>query len=747
MTRRRRRGFSLGLAGMVFLLVLACVVFAGQQAGIPWKCVRLLDEDTKSELKGYEIFFAGLFSLPAEYKSASKTQKSELINEWIKALKEDNSEQSAQAAAYLGIVKAKQAARPLEQLIASGKGGGRPRWVATRSLGQIGDKASIPVLINLLDDSIKNTRIYARASLAEITGVYFGEDKEKWKTWLSKKPPQYCTAEECLNGDANSVSVPAKDKPANQSKGVLGFQLFDVNGRMVDSQDYSGVPVLIMFGSCWCGGCQQDAEPFRQLAEEYAGKRLLCIRTVAGDNELAAVDFRNHYRLPMVQLLDTSRAFEKKYNPDGWTFLMLCDRQGAIVYTVNSPRENDWKKLRTVIDTILEQPVEHHAMMRDGTIYMPATLKRSGESDADKACQRFASIACAPDGKIYVVFTAVVNGSSDVLMRWFDGTKWSQDIPIAATSAQEYDATVLADSQNRIWVCWTSNTGGGRYDIFLTSFTSPSQPGTPMAVTQSEDDAMHGRMVCDKDDGIWVTYYKWRKMGQYSRDKEVYLRRFANKEWSKEIQVSPTDVPEYEDHSDPSISICGNWVLVAWSWDFHPPVKGYSNFAELPTIFLRAVNRDMTLGKISSVSSKNIDLMPAVGVSGNQRIWCAWDSQSGNYKKQVCIANPTVGADVGQGKIQNMGDALKNVCTPIFVPKSDGGLTLLWSETKDGKQWVLRMANLDAAGNQWSESKTIESQNNPRFAAGAYDTQGRLWVAYSEQTDQGRKILAKKIAQ
>jgi thiol-disulfide isomerase/thioredoxin len=533
--------------------------------------------------------------------------------------------------------------------------------------------------------------------------------------------------------------------PGKQSKNMLGFQLYDVYGRMVDSQDYAGLPVLVMFGSCWCGGCQQDAEPFRQLAEEYAGKRLLCIRTVAGDNELAALDFQNHYRLPMVQLLDTNRAFEKKYNPDGWTFLMLCDRQGKVVYKVNSPREEDWKKLRAAINVVLEKPAERHAVMRDGTIYMPATLKRSGELDADKACQRFASIACSPNGRIYVVFTAIGNETNDVLMRWFDGATWSQDISIAATSAQEYDATVLADSQNRIWISWTSNANNGHYDIFLTSFTNPSQIEPAAAVTQYEDDAMHGRMASDKDGGIWMTYYKWRKMGQYSRDKEVYLRRFANKVWSKEIQISPMDVPEYEDHSDPSISICGNWVLVAWSWDFHPPVKGYSAFAELPTIFIRPVNRDMTLEKISSVSSKNIDLMPAVGVSGNQRFWCAWDSQFGSYKKQVCIANPTMGTDVVPGRIQTVCDAVKNVCTPTFVQRPDGGLTLLWSQTEDGNQWTLRMANLDNAKNQWSQPATIESNGSPRFAGGAYDKQGQLWVAYSEQTEQGRKVLVKEV--
>ena len=75
-------------------------------------------------------------------------------------------------------------------------------------------------------------------------------------------------------------------------------------------------------------------------------------------------------------------------------------------------------------------------------------------------------------------------------------------------------------------------------------------------------------------------------MGTRSRDKEVYLRRFENGEWSREVQISPKDVPAYEDHTDPTVSAYRDGVIVAWSWDFHPPLKGYSRYAQNPTIFM-----------------------------------------------------------------------------------------------------------------------------------------------------------------
>ena len=373
-----------------------------------------------------ERHFASLFMLPGEYEQASEDGKARLINQWIKELEGKNSEKVTEAAAYLGIGRAKEAVEPLQKIISAGAGG-RIRWVCTRSLGQIGEKSSIPLLIGLLDNQNKDTRVYARVCLAEITGVYFGDDRKKWQDWQEGKTPLLCTSTECKVGET-SVEVSSNQRSFSGDK--LDFSLPDIYGRIVDSQDYVNVPVLIMSGSCWCGGCQQDAEPLRKIAEEYRDKGLAVIRTVAGDNELAALDFQKHYRLPFVQLLDTNRSFEGRYNKDGWTFLMLADAAGKMVYKVNGPEKKDWSELRSILNKMLSTPIPNETVIRDGIAYMPAALQRSGEVEKQRLCERFPSIACGPDGRIYVVFTTNRNGSSDVFIRVFDGAKWSEDMPM-----------------------------------------------------------------------------------------------------------------------------------------------------------------------------------------------------------------------------------------------------------------------------------------------------------------------------
>ena len=197
-----------------------------------WNCTELLDAQTRSTLAGYEGFFASLFQLPSEYEMASEQGKKRLVNQWIRELRGGDNKRVAEAGAYLGMIKARGAVKSLEKPIADRRRGGRVRWVCTRSLGQIGDKSSIPVLISLLDNVNKNTRIYARVALAEITDVYFGDDKEKWKSCQSGKTPQLCTSTECKTGDFSKSQK-------SYSKNKLGFRLPDIYGRIVDSQDYA----------------------------------------------------------------------------------------------------------------------------------------------------------------------------------------------------------------------------------------------------------------------------------------------------------------------------------------------------------------------------------------------------------------------------------------------------------------------------------------------------------------------------
>ena len=113
-----------------------------------------------------------------------------MIEKWMSEAQKPDVKIRSSAIASLGNISCKQAAdilikiakEPLEFSRSN-----RPRWIAVRSLGRVGDMRAVPVLIDLLDYYNKDTQLYSRVALCEITGVYFGSDKSKWQNWWRQK--------------------------------------------------------------------------------------------------------------------------------------------------------------------------------------------------------------------------------------------------------------------------------------------------------------------------------------------------------------------------------------------------------------------------------------------------------------------------------------------------------------------------------------------------------------------------------
>jgi hypothetical protein len=371
---------------------------------------------------------------------------------------------------------------------------------------------------------------------------------------------------------------------------------------------------------------------------------------------------------------------------------------------------------------------------------MPAVLERSGETQKVRQRDVYPSLACAADGRAYLVFTSNRNGTQDVYLRIFDGQKWQPDRPLAASSADEFDASAIVDRSNRVWVSWTSNAAGPRYDVFVACLSGTSTGIQPMQITHSDDDAMHARMAADGKGRIWVTYYKWGKHSGRSRDKEVYARYLQADRWSQEIHVSPEDVPWYEDHTDPVLVAQGDLVVCAWSWDFHQPA-GYSRVPQMPTIFLRKLAPTGAVGRPRAVSGPNADTRPTVAIGPDGRVWCVWESAGGHTReKMVSFSAEDLARPEQPGVGTNVSGKLKNLCTPCLAMNPQGAASLVWAQENLRGRWVLKQAAANAENHTWSSPRTLVAQGDPRFPSAAYSKDGVLWVAYSVDTENGREI-------
>jgi len=461
------------------------------------------------------------------------------------------------------------------------------------------------------------------------------------------------------------------------------------------------------------------------------------LRVISGDNELQAMDFQKHYRMQAVCLMDPNRSFERQYNRNGWPFLMLVDETGEIMYQCNNLVERD-KTFMQQMQAIAKdrRPTETRAI---GDVpYRKRTLEHNGEQDQPRRNERFASIACGTSGDVYTVYTEEEGGDSNVCVRIERAGGSPEILKAAATEADEYDGTVIVDAQGRGWVLWTSNRLGNAYNIYLSSLADLREGKPALLVSQSKEDCMHGRMAADHS-GLWITYYKWQRMGRTSRDKEVYVRHYDGQSLSEEQHVSPEDVPTYEDHTDPAVAVLNGRPVVCWSWDFHKP-QGYTQEAASPTIFARAMNASGALERTFHVSGKAIDMTPVLGRCGDS-LWCAWDSL-GYRSKSLCIRE--IGPNGVSGGEQVIAKDLVNVCSPAFAFYQGDRGVLTWSQTENGKDWALWKADYNAKDKTWGKPSAIVSEGNPRFGSCAYDSQGTLWLACSVQTEEGRQITVRE---
>ena len=360
-------------------------------------------------------------------------------------------------------------------------------------------------------------------------------------------------------------------------------------------------------------------------------------------------------------------------------------------------------------------------------------------------------MACADDGSLYVVFSSNRGGTQDIYCRVCRNGVWSPDTPIVSGPGDEYEAVIALDGKSIPWICWSGNGNAmpqeTRYNIFaarIQDISAPLDYSQVHKVTESDDDAMHCRMVFDRNGKLWITYYKWHSTRGVSRDKEIYLRCYDGNKWSEEVQVSPGDVPNYEDHTDPCITSLGDTVAIAWSWDFHRP-EGYTRDAREPTIFINLVGTDMKPSRPRDVSGNHIDISPTMSADSESRLWCAWDSLKPSstrkaYRKSLYIRLMEPG-----GKetpvMRPLSDQVVNICTPCFARAPSGALALVWAENKNGDRWLLFRSVLSPGSSlRWSMPEPVVTEGNPRFPSAVYDIHGTLWISYSVDCAKGREI-------
>ncbi len=201
--RPRRLGLA---SGVCITLIAVLLIPMGVWSAPPQKNTANIEEEIEAhykkadpEVKQFVRMTADRFKgywLPENtFENLSSEEREAKVQECLETLKGDYGRGLCEALGEASVLKDKRLT-PSVLRVATFRLGeridNRARWIAVMALGKIGDKETVPVLVNLVDYYNKNVSMWAQAGLVRFTGQNFGNDKKAWANWWneSKNKPK-----------------------------------------------------------------------------------------------------------------------------------------------------------------------------------------------------------------------------------------------------------------------------------------------------------------------------------------------------------------------------------------------------------------------------------------------------------------------------------------------------------------------------------------------------------------------------
>ncbi|MEW6357912.1 MAG: hypothetical protein AB1696_16375 [Planctomycetota bacterium] len=470
-----------------------------------------------------------------------------------------------------------------------------------------------------------------------------------------------------------------------------------------------------------------------ELFERFAPRGVGFLHLMCGETDAIIRDYQKHYRTKIPAAGDPRLAIASQYRATSWPTAVIVDGAGMIRYHGQPLAEEQAKMEKALVEVSSGGGTPGY---ENGGLLYP----RKETSAHPAGWPPEPAIAIASDGNPCVVFARRAGKNHEVVLRRFKEDRTDSDVIVASDRSDMLDPSIAVEDNGRIWMAWVSNAGG-KYDIYASSVLGDRRDKAER-ITFSPDDAFHPRLAVDREGVLWLTYYEWRDMNGVSRDREVFVRHRGKTGWAPARQVSPTDVPAYEDHTDPAVAPhaeSGVWVF--WSWDHHPEAQPGRYRAKYPSIFVRQATKS-ALGPIQTVGSQqeSFDLAPMAVTDNAKGVWCVWDRYLySSGRKRVAAVSALEGDSFAEPFILPCEPSL---CDSPRIAVGTEGPQLVWSALEDGKRQVFHSA---FSRNQWTPPTRVKLPQEARYPAIAIDKRGSAWIAYTIRTDAGWDVCLKNL--
>ncbi|WP_078551921.1 thiol-disulfide oxidoreductase ResA [Bacillus alkalicellulosilyticus] len=128
--------------------------------------------------------------------------------------------------------------------------------------------------------------------------------------------------------ERNSIQIGAKS---------INFVLEDIDGQLVELNEYKGKGVFLNFWGTFCPECVTEMPIMEQLYQEYSDKGIELIAINAGETKLSVQRFVERMNLSFPVVIDTGKGIYDAYGINPLPTTVLINEYGDIVDVYTGP--------------------------------------------------------------------------------------------------------------------------------------------------------------------------------------------------------------------------------------------------------------------------------------------------------------------------------------------------------------------------------------------------------------------------
>jgi len=135
------------------------------------------------------------------------------------------------------------------------------------------------------------------------------------------------------------------------------------------------------------------------------------------------------------------------------------------------------------------------------------------------------------DGRIWIAWHSNRSGDAEILYKTYDGMSWSGDDFITQHPRVDEGPSIAQASDSLVWVVWASDREEGNLEIYGKTFDGDSWSGA-MRLTHNDSLDYHPRITRVDSGDLWMVWATER-----NGDAEIYLKTHDGMAWSEDIRL------------------------------------------------------------------------------------------------------------------------------------------------------------------------------------------------------------------